>query len=85
MMMAGTVLEVNTALHKSRSALTINVLLDAFVRQDAATINVDLITDSHIIPKHGDVLQSGPATDSAVPADDRALDPSMVLDLGVLQ
>ena len=84
-MIAGTVKYVSNALSEPQNTLTINVLLNALVRQDTATIHVNLITDSHIITKNCDILQPSPSSDSAVPAHDRAFHPRMVLHLAVLQ
>lgn len=40
---------------------TLNVGLDALVRQDASTIDVDLVADGDVLAKNGDVFQSSPA------------------------
>lgn len=42
---------------------TINVLLDALVRQNRAAIDVHLVGDGHVVAQDGDVLQSCPAAD----------------------
>jgi hypothetical protein len=67
-----------------RGILTINVLLDALVRQDGATVNIYLISDGNIITQDSDVLQTSPAADGAVPSDNGRLDPGVVLDLAIL-
>jgi len=64
--------------------LTINVLLDALVRQNGATVDIHLIGDGHIISKNSDVLQTSPTADRAVPTNNGRLDPSMVFNLAVL-
>lgn len=63
--------------------LTVDVLLDTLVREDRAAVDVDLITNSHVVTQDGDVLKASPAADGAVPADDAGLDPGVVLDLAV--
>ena len=65
--------------------LTINICFDRLVRQDASTIDINLISNCHIITQDCDVLQPSPFTDDTVPADNGALDPSMILDLTVGQ
>lgn len=60
----------------------VNVGLDRLVRKDAATVDVDLVANGNIVTQDGDVLETGPATNGAVPADDGGLDPGVVLDLG---
>lgn len=55
------------------------------MRQDAATVDVDLVANRNIITQDGNVLQARPPANCAVPADDGALDPGVVLDLGVTQ
>lgn len=52
------------------------------MRQHAAAIHVDLVTNSDIVAQDRHVLQAGPLSDAAVPAHDGALDPGVVLDLG---
>ena len=61
--------------------LTVNVLLDALVRQHAGTVAVDLITDANVVSEDSHVLEAGPAADGRVPANNRALDPGVLLDL----
>lgn len=63
----------------------IDVGLDALVGQDAATVNVDLVANGDIVTQDSDVLETGPLADAAVPADNGALDPGVVLDLGTGQ
>lgn len=63
----------------------VDVRLDALVGEDAAAVDVDLVTDSDIVTQDGNVLETGPAADSAVPADDGALDPGVIPDLGAGQ
>jgi len=65
--------------------LTVNVLLDRLVRQNRTTINVNLITNRNVITKHSHVLKTRPLAHGAVPADNRRLDPSVVLDAAVLE
>lgn len=65
--------------------LTLNVLLDALVRQNAATVHVNLVANRHVVTKHRDVLETCPAAHGAVPAHNRALDPCVLLDLAALQ
>ena len=48
-----------------------------------STVDVDLIADCHIVTENANVLKTSPATDDTVPADDCALDPGVLLDLGV--
>lgn len=53
------------------------------MREDRAAVDVDLITNSHVITQDRDVLETSPAANRAVPADDAGLDPGVVLDLAV--
>lgn len=46
-----------------RLRLTIDVLLDALVRENAAAVHIHLVSDRHIVAQHADILQSGPAAD----------------------
>lgn len=55
------------------------------MRQHRAAIDVDLVTNGHIVTEDGNVLQTSPLADSAVPADNSRLDPSVVLDTAVLE
>lgn len=52
------------------------------MRQDAATVDIDLITNSDVVTEDRHVFQTGPFSNTAVPANDCALNPGMVLDLG---
>ena len=63
----------------------VHVGLDGLVRQDAAAVDVDLVTDCDIVAEDGHVLEARPFADDAVPAHNGLLNPSMVLDLGPLQ
>merc|ERR1712054_225469 len=67
------------------NAWSIDVLLDALVWQHTGAIAVDLITNCHVVTQHGHVLQPCPPAYRAVPADDRALDPRVLLHLRALQ
>lgn len=60
----------------------VNVGLDRLVGQDAATVDVDLVANGNIVTENSHVLETGPAADGAVPANNRRLDPCVVLDLG---
>jgi len=55
------------------------------VREDGASIDIDLIRDRDIVTQDSHVLQTSPFADRAVPSNDGGLDPSVVLDLAVLQ
>lgn len=55
------------------------------MRQDAAAVDVDLITDRNVVTQDSHVLKARPLADGAVPTHDGLLNPSMVLDLGSLQ
>lgn len=59
----------------------VNVGLDRLVGQDAATVDVDLVANGDIVTENSHVLETGPAADGAVPANNRRLDPCVVLDL----
>jgi len=63
----------------------IDIDFDALVRQDAASVDIDLVADCDVVAEHTDVLQSSPFPDCRVPANNRALHPSMVLDFGSRQ
>jgi hypothetical protein len=52
------------------------------VRENAATIDIDLVANADIVAQNGNVLQPCPLTNGAIPANDGALDPRVVLDLG---
>ena len=60
----------------------ININFNALVRQDGSSINVDLISNCHIVTEDTDVLQPRPFSYSRVPAYDCALNPCVILDLG---
>ena len=51
------------------------------MRKDTATVDVDLVADRNVVAKNCNVLETGPSTNGAVPANDGRLDPSVVLDL----
>ena len=70
---------------KESEELTIHILLDTLVRQYAPPVHINLIPNRHIIPQHADILQPCPPANAAVPTDNRALDPRMVLDLAARQ
>lgn len=55
------------------------------MRQDASTVDVDLVANGNIVTQDTDVLQSCPFANGGVPADDGALDPGMILDFGSRQ
>lgn len=55
------------------------------MRQDAAAVDVNLVANGHVVTENSHILETGPATDGAVPANNRRLDPSVVLDLGALE
>ena len=63
----------------------VDVGLDRLMRQNTATVYVNLVADRHIISQNGDILQASPAADGAVPSDDGGFDPGMVLDLGATE
>lgn len=63
----------------------VDVGLDGLVRQDAAAVDVDLVANGHVVAENSHVLEAGPAADGAVPANNRRLDPGVVLDLGSAQ
>lgn len=60
----------------------VNVGLDRLVREDAATVDVDLVANCHIVTQDCHVLETSPSADSAVPANNGGLDPGVILDLG---
>lgn len=86
MIIAGTVAIVSSliSLEGEKGTHTINVLLDALVRQDGTTIDVYFVGDSNVVTEDSDILQASPTADGAVPADNSRLDPGVVLDLAVL-
>lgn len=55
------------------------------MRQDAASVDVYLITNGDIVAEDGDVLETSPLADGAVPANNGALDPGVILDLGATE
>lgn len=63
----------------------VDVSLDGLVGENTATVDVDLVANSDIVTENCYVLQAGPSANSAVPANDGGLDPSMVLDLGATE
>jgi len=65
--------------------LTVDVGLNALVRKHTGAVAVDFVADGHVVTQNGDVLHARPSADSAVPADDCALYPSVLLDLAVLK
>lgn len=69
MMMEGAKRTVSKGLVRKgeRFKLTVDVLLDRLVRENRAAVDVDLVANGHIVTKDCHVLQTGPATDSAVP------------------
>ena len=52
--------------------------------QNRATVDIHLVGDGHVVSENSDVLQTCPAANGAVPANNGGLDPSVVLDLAVL-
>lgn len=60
-------------------------MFDALVRQDGATVHIDLVGNGHVVTQNSDVLQTSPLAHRTVPADDGRLHPRVVLDLAVLQ
>lgn len=52
--------------------------------QNGTAVHIHLVGDAHVVSQNGDVLQTSPAADGAVPADNGGLDPSVVLNLAVL-
>jgi hypothetical protein len=65
--------------------LTINVLLDGLVGQDGTTVDVDLVANGNVVTENCYVLETRPLADGAVPANNRRLDPGVVLDTAVLE
>lgn len=70
---------------ESVEQLTIHILLDTLMRQYTPPIHINLIPNRHIIPQHTHILQPRPPANAAVPPDNRALDPRVVLDLAARQ
>ena len=65
--------------------LTVDVCLDALVGKHTGTVAVDLIANSHVFTQDGDILETCPSAYCAVPTDNCALHPCVLLDLAVLQ
>jgi hypothetical protein len=65
--------------------LTVDIRLDALVGEYTGTVAVDLVTDSHVVTQDGDILETCPSAHCAVPTDNCALHPCVLLDLAVLQ
>jgi hypothetical protein len=74
---------VEGVLHDDRGS--VDVLLDRLVRQDGATVDVDLVADRDVVSQYGHVLETCPLADGAVPANNGRLDPSVVLDAAILE
>lgn len=74
---------LDNRLHDNRGG--IHVLLDGLVRQDGTAVDVDLIADGDIVAQNGDVLETRPLANGAVPADNGRLDPGVILDTAVLE
>lgn len=53
--------------------------------QNRAAIDIHLVSNGDIVTQDRDILQASPLANGAVPTDNSRLDPSMVLDLAVLQ
>lgn len=53
--------------------------------QNAAAVDVNLVANGNIVTENSDVLQASPLSDGAVPANNGALHPGVVLDLGSRQ
>lgn len=86
MIIDGAEKEVSWVVHRRNTCkLTINVLFDALMRQDTATVHVNLISNRNVVSQYGAILQTCPAANCTVPANDCALDPCVLLDLAVLQ
>lgn len=60
----------------------VDVGLDGLVREDTPAVDVNLVANRHVVAEHCHVLEARPLADYAVPADNGALDPGVVLDLG---
>lgn len=52
--------------------------------QNGATVDINLVADGNVVSEDSDILQTRPAANRAVPANNGGLDPSVVLDLAVL-
>lgn len=68
-----------------RKKHTVNISLNALMRQNTAPIHVDLVPDRHIIAQDTHVLQPRPFPNGAVPPHNRALHPRMILHLATSQ
>ena len=55
------------------------------MRQHRRTVAINLIPNTHVITQHTDILHPRPPPDRAIPADNRALHPRMLLHLAALQ
>jgi len=62
---------------------TIYVLLDALMRQYTAAIDIDFVTNGDIVSENRHVLKTSPLANAAIPANNAALDPSVVLNLAI--
>ena len=59
----------------------VHVGLDLLVRENASAVDIDLVPNRHVIPEDGDVFKASPLPHGAVPTNDCALDPGVILDL----
>lgn len=59
--------------------LTVHIRLYTLMRQDAPAIHIHLIPNRHIVAQHAHILQPCPSPDRAIPPNNRALDPRMIL------
>lgn len=55
------------------------------MRKHTCAVAVDFVADGHVVAQDGHVLHARPSADSAVPADNCALHPCVLLDLAVLK
>ena len=69
----------------SERELTVNVLLDGFVRKHGAAIDIYLVANGNIIAEHRDVFQTCPFAHGAVPPDYGRFDPGVILDTTILE
>lgn len=53
--------------------------------EHTCAVAVDFVADGDIVAQYGDILHARPSADGAVPADDCALHPCVLLDLAVLK
>jgi len=65
--------------------LTVDVCLDALVGKYTGTVAVNLVANGHVVTQDGDVLETCPSAYCAVPSNNRALHPCVLLDLAVLE